>query len=76
MVLIALEREKVLRLPLRSYRLSNRISQFRFDIVFIGTERGVPKLKPTEFEVDVKFSPPRVIAVPGDFQSVRVQAVA
>ena len=31
MVLIALRREKVLRLPLRSYRLSNRIPQFRFD---------------------------------------------
>ena len=31
MVLIALKREKVLRLPLRSYRLYNRISQFRFD---------------------------------------------
>ena len=45
-------------------------------LVFIGTERGVPKLKPTEFEVDVKFSPPRVITVPGNFQTVRVQAVA
>ena len=31
MVLIALKREKVLRLPLRSYRLYNRISQFQFD---------------------------------------------
>ena len=31
MVLIALECGKVLRLPLRSYRLYNRISQFRFD---------------------------------------------
>ena len=31
MVLIALKRGKVLRLPLRSYRLSNRISRFRFD---------------------------------------------
>ena len=31
MVLIAQEREKVLRLPLRSYRLYNRLSQFRFD---------------------------------------------
>ena len=40
MVLIALKREKVLRLPLRSYRLYNRISQFRFDTfvdVSIGT---------------------------------------
>ena len=45
-------------------------------LVFIGTERDVPKLKPTDFEVDVEFSPPRVIAVPGDFQTVRVQAVA
>ena len=32
MVLIALKREKVLRLPLRSYHLYNRISQLRFDI--------------------------------------------
>ena len=32
MVLIALKRGKVLRLPLRSYRLYNRLSQFRFDI--------------------------------------------
>ena len=32
MVLIALKHEKVLRLPLRSYRLYNRLSQFRFDI--------------------------------------------
>ena len=31
MVLIALKCEKVLRLPLRSYRLYNRISQLRFD---------------------------------------------
>ena len=31
MVLIALKREKVLWLPLRSYRLYNRLSQFRFD---------------------------------------------
>ena len=31
MVLIALKRRKVLRLPLRSYHLYNRISQFRFD---------------------------------------------
>ena len=31
MVLIALKREKILRLPLRSYRLYNRISQFQFD---------------------------------------------
>ena len=31
MVLIALKREKILRLPLRSYRLYNRLSQFRFD---------------------------------------------
>ena len=45
-------------------------------LVFIGTERGVPKLKPTDFEVDVEFPPPRIIAVPGNFQTVRVQAVA
>ena len=31
MVLIALKHEKVLRLPLRSYRLYNRLSQLRFD---------------------------------------------
>ena len=31
MVLIALKCEKVLRLPLRSYHLYNRLSQFRFD---------------------------------------------
>ena len=31
MVLIALKREKILRLPLRSYHLYNRLSQFRFD---------------------------------------------
>ena len=35
MVLIALKCGKVLRLPLRSYRLSNRISQFRFDTKYI-----------------------------------------
>ena len=33
-------------------------------------------MKPTDFEVDVKLSPPRVIAVPGNFQTVRVQAIA
>ena len=32
MVLIALKREKVLQLPLRSYHLHNQLSQFRFDI--------------------------------------------
>ena len=31
MVLIALKRGEVLQLPLRSYRLYNRLSQFRFD---------------------------------------------
>ena len=35
MVLIALKREKVLQLPLRSYRLYNQISQIRFDIFHI-----------------------------------------
>ena len=38
MVLIALKHGKVLRLPLRSYRLYNRISQFRFDT---GVSRAV-----------------------------------
>ena len=38
MVLIALKSGKVLRIPLRSYRLYNRISQFRFDT---GVSRAV-----------------------------------
>ena len=35
MVLIALKSEKVLWLPLRSYRLYSRISQFRFDSTWL-----------------------------------------
>ena len=46
MVLIALKRGKVLRLPLRSYRQYNRISQFRFDNfnaqILQGDETNVP----------------------------------
>ena len=41
-----------------------------------GADWATPKLKPTEFEVDVKFSPPRVIRVPCDFQAISVEPVA
>ena len=40
-----------------------------------GADWATPKLKPTEFEVNVEFSPPRVIRVPGDFQAVSIEPV-
>ena len=48
MVLIALKCGKVLRLPLRSYRQYNQLSQFRFDRYFV--RRGSPVL--TFFPLD------------------------
>ena len=41
-----------------------------------GANWATPKLKPTEFEVDVEFSLPRVIRVPCDFQAICVEPVA
>ena len=41
-----------------------------------GANWVTPKLKPTEFEVDVEFSPPRVIRVPCDFQAICIEPVA
>ena len=41
-----------------------------------GANWATPKLKPTEFEVDVEFSPPRVIRVPCDFQAICIEPVA
>ena len=41
-----------------------------------GANWATPKLKPTEFKVDVEFSPPRVIRVPCDFQAICIEPVA
>ena len=41
-----------------------------------GANWATPKLKPTGFEVDVEFSPPRVIRVPCDFQAICIEPVA
>ena len=44
-----------------------------------GADWVTPKLKPSEFEVDVddvEFSPPRVIKVPCDFQVTCIEPVA
>ena len=41
-----------------------------------GANWVTPKLKPTEFEVDVEFSPPMVIRVPCDFQAICIEPVA
>ena len=41
-----------------------------------GTNWATPKLKPTKFEVDVEFPPPRVFQVPHDFQTIGIESVA
>ena len=41
-----------------------------------GVDWATPKLKPTKFEVDVKFPPPRVFRVACDFQAICVEPVA
>ena len=41
-----------------------------------GADWVTPKLEPTKFEVNVKFSPPGVFRVACDFQAIRIEPVA
>ena len=62
------------RPSLRSGRLSARSECDGGSSPFHPNWAG-PKLEPTDFKVDVKFPPPRVIRVPRNFQVISVELV-